>query len=59
MRKIFARHRGAASRLAADIGVHKVTISQALRGYPASVRIMSAVRDRAVELLAAEKGAAA
>lgn len=62
MRRIFKRYRGAASKLAEDIGCHKVTISQGLRGFQVSERIMSAIRLRATELLAAEqqreKGAA-
>lgn len=50
IRKLFAQHRGAATQLAAEIGVHKVSVSDALRGRLKSERILAAIRKRADEL---------
>ena len=53
IRQLFRDRRGAAAKLATDIGVHKVTISQALHGRITSKRIVDAVRARAEEFLSA------
>lgn len=52
IRRLFKEHRGAATQLALQIGVHKVSISDGLKGHLTSKRIVRAIRGRAAELLA-------
>lgn len=58
-RKILKRHRGAASRVAVQLGVSPVTVGLVLRGRSTSARILAALINRATELLAAETEVAA
>jgi len=62
IRQIFDRHRGAAYKLAEELGKSRNTVSQVLRGKGTSQPILDAARARAAELLASEqqqqKGAA-
>jgi len=49
-RAIFRKHRGSITRLADEIDVSKVSVSQWLRGRLDSRRIGEAVLERAIEL---------
>ena len=56
IRSIFRRNYGAANQLASDLGVHRVTISQAVRGVGQySDKIHDAIRERAGLLATRER----
>ncbi len=58
VRAILQRHRGAIGKLAADLKINRVTLSEWLRGRTTSRRIEEAATARAVQLAASEaKGA--
>ena len=54
IRRVFARNRGEASRLARDLDVSHVTIHQWLGGKITSERIAAAAKERALLLLEEE-----
>ena len=54
IRGIFKRHRGAAFKLANELGIARNTVGLVLRGKGTSKRVMEAAHKRAMELLAEE-----
>lgn len=56
LHRVFQRHYGEATRLSAEIGIHKTTLSKWFRGHVTSAKIEAAVVSRAKELLQAEMG---